>query len=161
MSVASLNLYHHGKHYVHPVPKWLSRLCFFIIPKLLCMNIKLPIRLQKRRMGYNSSQNGRIITPEGLIENPNHHRLSVPLILRSYASKSTENSRLKFSFDYIHHLIEQNERRCEQQEHNAIIGQEWQILGRVIDRLFVMIFLIGTMFVFGFIFSRAPHLRLK
>ena len=57
--------------------------------------------------------------------------------------------------------MEQNERRCEQQEHNATIGQEWQILGRVIDRLFVVLFLIGTMLVFGFIFQQAPDLRLK
>jgi len=49
MSVASLNLYHYGKHHIHPVPKWLGRLFFFIIPKLLFMNIDLPIRLQKRR----------------------------------------------------------------------------------------------------------------
>ena len=62
---------------------------------------------------------------------------------------------------YIYRLIEQNERRCEQQEHNSTIGQEWQILGRVIDRLFVFLFLIGTMFVFGIIFHQAPHLRLK
>ncbi len=68
---------------------------------------------------------------------------------------------MKFSFDYIHRLIEQNERRCEQQEYNTTIGQEWQILGRVIDRLFVVIFLISTMFVFGIIFYQAPHLRLK
>jgi hypothetical protein len=68
---------------------------------------------------------------------------------------------LKLSFDYIYHLIEQNERRCEQQEHNTTIGQEWQILGRVIDRLFVFIFLISTMLVFVFIFYQAPHLRLK
>jgi hypothetical protein len=159
MSVASLNLYHYGKHYIHPVPRWLSRLFFFIIPKLLFMNIELPIRLQKRRIEYNSLQNGRIISRKNSIEN--HHRLSVPLVPRSYALKSTENARLKLSIDYIHQLVEQNERRSERQEHNTIIGQEWQILGRVIDRLFVLIFLIGTMFVFGFIFFQAPHLRLK
>jgi hypothetical protein len=153
MSVASLNLYHHGKYHIHPVPNWLSRLFFIIIPKLLFMNIDLPIRLRKRRMEYNPLQNGRIVSNEG--------RLSIPLILRSCPPKPNENTRLKFSFEYIHRLIEQNERRCEQQEHNTIIGQEWQILGRVIDRLFVLIFLIGTMLVFGFIFSQAPHLRLK
>jgi hypothetical protein len=49
MSVASLNLYHHGKHHIHPVPKWIGRLFFFIFPKLLFMNIDLPERWQKRR----------------------------------------------------------------------------------------------------------------
>jgi hypothetical protein len=43
MSVASLNIYHHGKHYPHPVPKWIARLFFIIIPKLLFMNIELPV----------------------------------------------------------------------------------------------------------------------
>jgi len=50
MSVASLNLYHYGKHHIYPVPKWIARLFFFIIPKLLFMNIDLPVRWQKRRM---------------------------------------------------------------------------------------------------------------
>ncbi|CAF4330223.1 unnamed protein product, partial [Adineta steineri] len=61
----------------------------------------------------------------------------------------------------LYRLIEQNERRCKQQEHNTTIAQQWQILGRVIDRLFIVVFLIGTMLVFGFIFYQAPHLRLK
>jgi hypothetical protein len=43
MSVASLNIYHHGKHNPHPVPKWIGRLFFLIIPKLLFMNIDLPV----------------------------------------------------------------------------------------------------------------------
>jgi len=116
----------------------------------------------------NSLQNGAITSDEeSLIHNKttsnNIPRLSIPLILRPYPSKQiqNENNRLKLSFDYIYHLIEQNERRCEQQEHNTTIGQEWQILGRVIDRLFVFIFLISTMLVFVFIFYQAPHLRLK
>lgn len=67
----------------------------------------------------------------------------------------------KFSTDYIHRLIEQNERRCEQQEQNNTIGQEWQILSRVVDRLLAFIFLISTMLVFLFIFLQAPLLRLK
>ena len=49
MSVASLNLYHHGKHHVHPVPHWLARLFFIKIPKLLCMNIDLPIQWQNQQ----------------------------------------------------------------------------------------------------------------
>ena len=68
---------------------------------------------------------------------------------------------LKSSFDYFHRLIGKSERRYEEQEYNGIIAQEWQIVGRVVDRLLVYIFLIGTMFVFGFIFRQAPHLRLK
>ena len=97
----------------------------------------------------------------------NINRLSVPLILRSYTpkqlhlQKSNPNRQFSPSNDYIHRLIEQNERRYEQQELNATIGQEWQILGRVIDRLLVYIFLIGTMLVFVVIFGQAPHLRLK
>lgn len=49
MSVASLNIYHHGKHHPHPVPKWIARLFFIIIPKLLFMNIQLPYRWKNRR----------------------------------------------------------------------------------------------------------------
>ena len=49
MSVASLNLYHRGKHHPHPVPKWIVRLFFIIIPKLLFMNIDLPVHYHKRR----------------------------------------------------------------------------------------------------------------
>jgi hypothetical protein len=113
---------------------------------------------------HHPSSNGTVIFDDASIvrnkssanENP---RLSIPLLLHPYLSN--EKNRLKFSLDYIYRLIEQNERRCEQQEHNAIIEQEWQILGRVMDRLFVSIFLIGTMLVFGFIFYQAPHLRLK
>ena len=59
------------------------------------------------------------------------------LLLRPYPQnpiqKTNENNRLQFSLDYIDRLIEQNERRCEKQEHNTIIGHEWQILGRVVD----------------------------
>ena len=47
MSVASLNLYHHGKHHIHPVPKWIGRLFFFIVPKLLFMNLDLPSYLKQ------------------------------------------------------------------------------------------------------------------
>ncbi|CAF5132436.1 unnamed protein product, partial [Rotaria sp. Silwood1] len=68
---------------------------------------------------------------------------------------------MRLSIDYIHRIVEQNEHRYEQQEHNRIITQEWQILGRVVDRLLVFIFLISTMVVFLFIFLQAPHLRLK
>ena len=49
MSVASLNLYHHGKHHIHPVPKWIAQLFFIIIPKLLFMKIELPPHWNKRR----------------------------------------------------------------------------------------------------------------
>jgi hypothetical protein len=49
MSVASLNLYHHGKHHIQPVPKWISRLFFFLIPKLIFMNVQLPVNYQKQR----------------------------------------------------------------------------------------------------------------
>lgn len=110
-----------------------------------------------------------------------------PLILRSYPSfqssthSSTKQSQQQptkskdlpnqsinsnkqsrqFSSNYIHRLIEQNERRYEQQEHNTTIGQEWQILSRVVDRLLALIFVITTMLVFLFIFRQAPLLRLK
>ena len=109
---------------------------------------------------------------------------SPPLILRSYTSLQTSNHsstkpsthqqiqqkdnpaelsnrNTKLSVEYIHRLIEQNERRCEQQEHNTIIGYEWQTLSQVVDRLLVFVFLISTIFVFFFIFRQSPHLRLK
>jgi hypothetical protein len=111
---------------------------------------------------------------------------SPPLILRSYTSLQSSNhsstkqsnqpsqqkdnpnyttdltnKNTKLSVDYIHRLIEQNERRCEQQEHNTTIAHEWQILSRVVDRLLVFVFLVGTMLVFLFIFRQAPLLRLK
>jgi hypothetical protein len=172
MSVASLNLYHHGKHYLRPVPKWMARLFFIIIPKLLFMNIDLPPHCQKQgkmnsKCNYTNLinktkplHNGPTILNEVPIEHNKTTVTSVPLVLRSNTLKQ-QSSDLKSSFDYIQRLIEQNERRCEQQEHNTMIGQEWQILGRVVDRLFVYIFLIGTLFVFGFIFRQAPDLRLK
>jgi len=142
MSVASLNLYHRGKHHVQPVPKWISRLFFCLLPKLLLMNISLPNRLKKRER-ISSDIMTRIV--------------SSPLI----RSKSIEVNRIQYSIDYIHRLIEHNQRRSEEQDANLLIIQEWQILGRVVDRLFVWIFLIGTMFVFYLIFSQAPRLRLK
>jgi len=107
---------------------------------------------------------------------------SSPLILRPYTSfqsstkpqqKENQNNYLnetlnknlnnnkKLSMDYIHRLVEQNERRYEQQEHNTTIGREWQILSQVVDRLLVFVFLISTMLVFFFIFRQSPHLRLK
>jgi hypothetical protein len=49
MSVASLNIYHHGKHHARPVPKWIARLFFIIIPKLLFMKIDLPVHWQDQR----------------------------------------------------------------------------------------------------------------
>ncbi|CAF1534377.1 unnamed protein product [Adineta steineri] len=201
MSVASLNVYHHGKHYLQPVPKWISRIFFFIIPKLLLMNIDVPtqpslrrrnplksqITVHKTRMKYNytneikSSQNGLIQYDENssehenitLLSTDNNRRMSIPLVLRSYSTKqhqqqqqqhvhkSNETNDNSPSIHYMYRLIEQNERRCKQQEHNTTIAQQWQILGRVIDRLFIVVFLIGTMLVFGFIFYQAPHLRLK
>ncbi len=96
----------------------------------------------------------------------NNHGVTTPLVLRPYPAKqhlqkSNDNTTFKSSLDYVHRLIEQNERRCEQQERNTKIEQEWQMLGRVVDRLFVFIFLIGTMLIFIFIFYQAPHLRLK
>jgi hypothetical protein len=111
---------------------------------------------------------------------------SPPLILRSYPSFQSSNNpskqqqqqqqqskdaqnqyidstnkNMKFSTDYIHRLIEQNERRYEQQEHITTIGREWQLLSQVVDRLLVFVFLISTMLVFFFIFRQAPLLRLK
>ena len=199
MSVASLNLYHHGKHDLHPVPTWIARLFFFIVPKLLCMSIDLPVRWQSTCASEKSKENPLTELPTSMShgETSSHHRVlqlnshsterdtttittsltcadhihrcslhtSVPLVLRSYSSKSKEKSnsraRLKSSADYIHRLIEQNEQRCEQQEHQATIGQEWQILSRVVDRLLVYVFVVGTLLVFAIIFSQAPHLRLK
>jgi len=79
--------------------------------------------------------------------------------LTELSNKSSNNTRV--SIDYIHRLVEQNERRYEQQEHKTTVGHEWQILSQVVDRLFVFIFLISTMLVFYFIFRQAPHLRLK
>ena len=76
-------------------------------------------------------------------------------------SLTKNNRHMKLSMDYIHRLVEQNERRYEQQEHQTTIGHEWQILSRVVDRLLVLIFLLGTMFIFLFIFFQAPLLRLK
>lgn len=143
MSVASLNLYHRGKHHVQPVPKWISPLFFCLLPKLLFMNIDLPSNRLRKRERISSDIMTRIV--------------SSPLI----RSKSIEVNRVQCSIDYIHRLIERNQRRSEEQDANLLIIQEWQILGRVIDRLFVWIFLIGTMFVFYLIFSQAPHLRLK
>jgi hypothetical protein len=113
---------------------------------------------------------------------------SPPLILRSYTSLQSSNNSstkqqqlqqhkynekdlidssnknlnsMKLSVDYIHRLVEQNERRWEQQEHNTTIGHEWQLLSQVVDRLLIFVFLISTMLVFFLIFRQAPHLRLK
>ena len=87
---------------------------------------------------------------------------SVPLVLRAYSSeKSREHSRTHDSSNHLNRLIAESERRHKQQEHQATIAQEWQILGRVVDRLFVYVFLIGSMLVFAFILFQAPHLRLK
>ncbi len=109
---------------------------------------------------------------------------SPPLILRSYpllqssnhsstkqqsqkenpndlTDSSNKTANMKLSMNYIHRLIEQNERRFEQQEHQTTIGQEWQILSQVVDRLLVFVFLIGTTLVFLFIFRQAPLIRLK
>ncbi|CAF5039726.1 unnamed protein product, partial [Rotaria sp. Silwood1] len=100
----------------------------------------------------------------------NIHKSSVSLILRPYTSKqqiqkstttTTNNNNVKSSIHYIHRLIEKNEHRCEEQEHKIRIVQEWQILGQVVDRLLVYIFLICTILVFGFILLQAPRLRLK
>ncbi|CAF1348277.1 unnamed protein product [Rotaria magnacalcarata] len=232
MSVASLNLYHRGKHHLHPVPKWIGRLFFIIIPKLLFMNIDLPVQLQnqsesflkcmttktsvtseksetRKKLTHKSDtknknallHNGKITLYEDPVDRNTTSSLtfsdklnsydfytSPPLILRSYPPIQTSNTlsnrqshkphdkdnqncltdltnkntnATKLSMDYIHRLVEQNESRYEQQEHNRSIGQEWQILGRVVDRLLVFIFLITTMVVFIFIFCQAPHLRLK
>ncbi len=49
MSVASLNIYHHGKNHPRPVPKWLARLFLIIIPKLLFMKINLPAQWKNRQ----------------------------------------------------------------------------------------------------------------
>ncbi len=49
MSVASLNIYHHGKHNHRPVPKWIGRLFFIIIAKLLFMTIELPANYQEQQ----------------------------------------------------------------------------------------------------------------
>ena len=113
---------------------------------------------------------------------------SPPLILRSYTSMQSSNAssnkpqqkyhekdnqnhltdalnkntnHMKLSIDYIYRLIEQNERRYEEQEHIKTIAQEWQILGRVVDRVLVFLFLISALLVFLFIFLQAPHIRLK
>jgi hypothetical protein len=104
---------------------------------------------------------------------------SSPLILRPYTSLQSSNnsstkpqqkekqnylnetSNKKLSMDYIHRLVEQNEHRYEQQEHNTTIAREWQTLSQVVDRLLVFVFLISTMLVFFFIFRQSPHLRLK
>jgi glutamine amidotransferase PdxT len=90
------------------------------------------------------------------------HRCNIetcaPLILRS----NWESQRHRqTSIDYIHHVIKRNEHRCQQQDYRTIIEQEWQILSRIVDRLFACLFLIGTMLVFLVIFGQAPHLRLK
>ena len=61
---------------------------------------------------------------------------------------------IKSSIDSIHRLI-------EQQQYQTIIGRQWQILGRVLDRLLVYLFFFGTIFVFYLILSQAPQLRLK
>ncbi|CAF1025375.1 unnamed protein product [Rotaria sp. Silwood1] len=237
MSVASLNLYHRGKHYLHPVPNWMVRLFFIIIPKLLFMNIEFPIYSQNQEENllkckrtktsfslvqsetkkkqtkllnkYSSNKtdytskntslhNGKMTLYEDPIEpnitssltsSDNLHSFdfytSPPLILRSCTSIQSSNrhqqqksndknnqtyltdlsnkysNSMRLSIDYIHRIVEQNEHRYEQQEQNRIITQEWQILGRVVDRLLVFIFLISTMVVFLFIFLQAPHLRLK
>ncbi|UJR27280.1 hypothetical protein I4U23_008575 [Adineta vaga] len=241
MSVASLNLYHYGKTYRHPVPKWTARLFFIIIPKLLFMNIELPMNWQDRRNSllqcmsstkfplkpktkkkqiktFNKAtmnkheytnkatvtHNGKMTLYEDPIERepttattsltysdnfqPFEFLSSPPLILRSYTSfqtstNSTTKQKQKYpeketfnnltestnkstnnliqSADYIHRLVEQNERRYEQQEHNSAIEHEWQILSRVVDRLLVFVFLISNILVFYIIFRQAPHLRLK
>lgn len=142
-----------------------SILAFQKVPKSK-KRVKLTPTNQKK-----PSQNGLLTVDEDssehekltVISSDQNHKQSSPLVLRSYTPKpkSSENNHFKASIPYIYHLMEQNERRCEQQEHNATIGQEWQILGRVIDRLFVVLFLIGTLLVFGFIFQQAPDLRLK
>lgn len=49
MSVASLNLYHYGKHHARPVPKWIAQLFFTIIQKLLFMNIDYTDNIHNRR----------------------------------------------------------------------------------------------------------------
>lgn len=128
-------------------------------------------KIQSKYINTNNTkslQNGPIPLnedPEKItITSPDTNQgLTVPLVLRPYqhVQKSNENHKFKSSIDYIHRLIEQNERRYEQQEHNTTIAQEWQILGRVVDRLFVFVFLIGTMLVFIFIFYQVPQLRLK
>ncbi|CAF1449037.1 unnamed protein product [Rotaria sp. Silwood1] len=202
MSVASLNLYHHGKRNIYPVPKWIAQLFFVIIPKLLFMNIDLsahwqqrqnsirnstPISSRKNQYKYNytnttkktnSLHNGPITFDDESFEHDkitvtssdNIHKSSVSLILRPYTSKqqiqkstttTNNNNNVKSSIHYIHRLIEKNEHRCEEQERKIRIVQEWQILGQVVDRLLVYIFLICTILVFGFILLQAPRLRLK
>jgi hypothetical protein len=127
-------------------------------------------------------------TTTSLIYSDNLHAYdfytSPPLILRSYTSLQSSNNsstkpqqkdnqnylteslnknlnNKKLSMDYIHRLVEQNERRYEQQEHHTTMAREWQILSNVVDRLLVFVFLISTMLVFFFIFRQSPHLRLK
>ncbi|CAF1402169.1 unnamed protein product [Adineta steineri] len=246
MSVASLNLYHHGKHNPHPVPKWLARIFFIIVPKLLFMKIELPTNWQVRRSSLlkcmsssptktkkkqtkqppnkylankydctnknNILQNGKMTLYEDSVENDptiatssltysdNLHSCdfytSPPLILRSYTSfQSSTNSsnkqqhhhqqqqqqkfndkdnqnylhessnritnNLKSSIDYIHRLVEQNERRYEQQERLTTVGQEWQILSRVVDRLLVFVFLVSNILVFFYYFSSSTTFKIK
>ncbi|CAF1098898.1 unnamed protein product [Adineta ricciae] len=241
MSVASLNLYHHGKTHLRSVPKWIALLFFIIIPKLLFMNIELPRNWQDRRdsiVKYMSSSpyplrsktkkkhiktfnkaamnkyeytnsttsvpNGKMTLYEDRIEHDpttattsltysdNLHSCDFfappPLILRSYtsyqsptntstkqkqkqsekenpnhASESSSKSTSSFnsSADYVHRLVEQNERRYEKQEHHASIACEWQILSRVVDRLLVFVFFVSNILVFYIIFRQAPLLRLK
>lgn len=105
-----------------------------------------------------------------MLTSDNNHSPLVPLILRPYTSKQKHQlvqqkhndfDGFKTSLNRIHRLIEKNELRYNQKHYNTVIGQEWQILGRVVDRLLVYIFLICTMLVFLFIFLQAPRLRLK
>lgn len=205
MSVASLNLYHHGKHHFHRVPPWLSWIFLNFLPKILFMDAEIRSDLETRQtktrrnsqkqkqIRSEPNQNGKMVLYDDRAEeklnetNRNDILFSTPLILRSSSPTTNSNSinnqistkrinerenstncikisqqqQIQFSIDYLHKLIEQNERRHQEQEVQNLVVQEWQILSRVVDRLFVFIFSIASIFVFCLIFARAPHIRWK
>ena len=86
MSVASLNLYHHGKHHIHPVPKWMVRLFFIIIPKLLFMNIDLPAHYQKRQKSKKPLKCNNLLHNGTITINEISNKTS-PLVLRPCTPK--------------------------------------------------------------------------
>ena len=138
MSVASLNVYYRGKLSCHSVPKYLRRF--------------LRLKTSNRRMSLIGT------------ESPPTSTLA-PLILRSYSSKKKKKSLLhdqwQTSMDYLYRLIAQHQTRSREQFEQNLLAEEWQLLGRFVDRLLVYLFLVGTIVIFGLIFGQVPHLRLK
>ncbi|XP_061186431.1 neuronal acetylcholine receptor subunit alpha-7-like [Saccostrea echinata] len=142
VNAVTMNVYHYGDG-GREVPLILKRTCFGILSRFLCISIS---EKEKSKQKDPDVQHGHSYRPEGEEESTPRHRVSET---SKYGAERSSPDRIK-DLVLLEEMLQlvlrsinrENDMRVQEEQRTDSLKREWQELACVLDRLFLVIFLI-------------------